>query len=84
MGFEFINFKIWWKDIGYSIKNCLFIYIYEIYDFFDMYVFFGIILLWIFFKNKIVKNISNEFCNLFFKLKELENECYLISLNSYC
>lgn len=81
MGFEFINFKIWCKDIGYSIKNCLFIYIY---DFFDMYVFFGKILLLIFFKNKIEKDISNEFCNLFFKLKEWENECYLISLNSYC
>lgn len=80
MGFEFINFKIWCKDIGYSIKNCLFIYIY---DFFDMYVFFGKILLLIFFKNKIEKDIS-EFCNLFFKLKEWENECYLISLNSYC
>lgn len=61
MGFEFINCKIWWKEIGYSIKNCLFIYIYEIYDFFDMYVFLGIILLLIFFKNKIVKDIS-EFC----------------------
>lgn len=82
-GFELINFKIWWKDIGHSTKNCLFIHIHEIRDFLDMHALPGITLLLIFTKNKIEKDTS-EFCNSFLKLKEWENECHQISLNSYC
>lgn len=77
------NFKIWWKDIGHSTKNCLFIHIHEIHDFLDMHALPGITLLLILSKNKIAKDTS-EFRNLFLKLKEWENECHLISLNSYC
>lgn len=43
----------------------------------------GITLLLILSKNKIEKDTS-EFRNLFLKLNEWENECHLISLNSYC
>lgn len=82
-GFELINFKIWRKDIGHSTKNCLFIHIHEIHDFLDMHALPGITLLLILSKNKIAKDTS-EFRNSFLKLKEWENECHLISLNSYC
>lgn len=78
-GFELINFKIWRKDIGHSTKNCLFIHIHEI-----QLALPGITLLLILSKNKIEKDTSNEFRNSFLKLKEWENECHLISLNSYC
>lgn len=57
-GFELINCKIWWKDIGHSTKNCLFIHIHEIHDFLDMHALPGITLLLILSKNKIAKYTS--------------------------
>lgn len=83
-GFELINCKIWRKEIGHSTKNCLFIHIHEIHYFLDMHALPGITLLLILSKNKIEKDTSNEFRNSFLKLKEWENECHQISLNSYC